>query len=157
MDPELSCQIILKDLNKSAIISYTPVAIARLQNISLESVFADQQKYNQIVAQPNDLNLDGDTLMKIVSVWRTSLSDSNAPSQQFYFDHFGIHPIKIIATFVPGESYSSYNSAQEALRTLLHSVVPPIKRMVAELNGVLVNHALKDIIDQVCHEVHFHC
>ncbi|XVF17781.1 hypothetical protein REPUB_Repub10bG0153200 [Reevesia pubescens] len=192
-----------EDFNHSATLSYTPVAVARLQNISLDSLFIDQQKYNQIVVQslnvdlkwtgapfvsmlrrhqldycdandsmlkiafvllsagsdvkqvkyssvilqPIDLNLDEDTLMKIASFWRTSLSDSNAPSQKFYFDHFEIHPIKIIATFVPGESYSSYNSAQEALRSLLHSVVkvPPIKKMVVELNGVSVTHALVTI------------
>ncbi|XP_022751328.1 uncharacterized protein LOC111300016 isoform X3 [Durio zibethinus] len=192
-----------EDLNWSATLLYTPIVVARLQNISLDSVFTDQKKYNQIVVQslnvdvkwsgapfvsmlrrhqlgysdandsilkivfvllsagsdvkqveyssvilqPIDLNLDEDTLMKIVSFWRTSLSDSNAPSQQFYFDHFEIHPIKIIASFVPGESYSSYNSAQEALRSLLHSIVkvPPIKKMVVELNGVLVTHALVTI------------
>ncbi|XVE87220.1 hypothetical protein DITRI_Ditri18aG0098600 [Diplodiscus trichospermus] len=106
-----------------------------------------QVKYSSVILQPIDLNMDEDTLMKIVSFWRTSLSDSNAPTRQYYFDHFEIHPIKIIATFVPGESYSSYNSAQEALRSLLHSVVkvPPIKKMVVELNGVLVTHALVTI------------
>ncbi|XVF61920.1 hypothetical protein PTKIN_Ptkin08bG0173700 [Pterospermum kingtungense] len=192
-----------EDLNQNATLSYTPVAVAKLQNISLNSVFTDQQKYNMmavqslnidvkwagapfpsmlrrhriddydaddsifkivfvllsagsdvkqvkyssVILQPIDLNLDEDTLMKIVSFWRTSLSDANAPSQQFYFDHFEIHPIKIIATFLPGESYSSYNSTQEALRSLLHSVVkvPPIKKMVVELNGVLVTHALVTI------------
>lgn len=48
------------------------------------------------LTQPIDLNVDEDTLMKIVSFWRRSLSDSNAPSQQFYFDHFEIHPIKVL-------------------------------------------------------------
>ncbi|KAK6258440.1 hypothetical protein SCA6_012914 [Theobroma cacao] len=192
-----------EDLNQSSTPSYTPVIVARLQNICLDSVFTDQQKFNQIVVQslnvdvkwmgapfvsmlrghqldysdendsilkivfvllsvgtdvkqvkyssvilqPIDLNVDEDTLMKIVSFWRRSLSDSNAPSQQFYFDHFEIHPIKIIASFVPGESYSSYNSAQDALRSLLHSVVkvPPIKKMVVELNGVSITHALVTI------------
>ncbi|KAA3474313.1 Vacuolar protein sorting-associated protein 13b [Gossypium australe] len=192
-----------EDLNQSGTLCYTPFAVARLHNISLDSLFTDQQKYNQIavqsltvdvkwmgapvasmlrrhrlddsdandsilkiifvllsagsdvkqvkyssvILQPIDLNIDEDTLMKIVSFWRTSLSDSNSPSQQFYFDNFEIHPIKIIATFVPGESYSSYNSAQEALRTLLHSVVkvPPIKKVAVELNGVSVTHALVTI------------
>ncbi|TYH44733.1 hypothetical protein ES332_D11G215800v1 [Gossypium tomentosum] len=192
-----------EDLNQSGTLCYTPFAVARLHNISLDSLFMDQQKYNQIavqsltvdvkwmgapvasmlrrhrlddsdandsmlkiifvllsagadvkqvkyasvILQPIDLNIDEDTLMKIVSFWRTSLSDSSSPSQQFYFDNFEIHPIKIIATFVPGESYSSYNSAQEALRTLLHSVVkvPPIKKVAVELNGVSVTHALVTI------------
>ncbi|KAK9044527.1 hypothetical protein V6N11_058426 [Hibiscus sabdariffa] len=203
--PQFAIQLLEKakeDLNHSGTLSYTPFAVARLQNISLDSLLTDRQKYNQIgvqsltvdvkwtgapvasmlrrhrkdysdendsilkivvvllsagsdvkqvkyssiILQPVDLNIDEDTLMKIVSFWRTSLSDSNS-SQQFYFDNFEIHPIKIIATFIPGESYSSYNSAQEALRTLLHSVVkvPPIKKLVVELNGVSVTHALVTI------------
>ncbi|XP_047160348.1 putative vacuolar protein sorting-associated protein 13C isoform X2 [Vigna umbellata] len=101
-----------------------------------------QFRYSSIFLQPIDLNLDEETLMKVASFWRTSLSDSE--SQRFYFDHFEIHPIKIIASFIPGESRSSYNSTQEALRSLIHSVikVPPIKNMVVELNGVLITHAL---------------
>ncbi|KAK7359915.1 hypothetical protein VNO77_01883 [Canavalia gladiata] len=101
-----------------------------------------QFKYSSIFLQPIDLNLDEETLMKIASFWRTSLNDSE--SQRFYFDHFEIHPIKIIANFIPGESHSSYSSTQEALRSLIHSVfkVPPIKNMVVELNGVLITHAL---------------
>uniref|UniRef100_A0A2P2MKF5 Uncharacterized protein LOC105639629 n=1 Tax=Rhizophora mucronata TaxID=61149 RepID=A0A2P2MKF5_RHIMU len=103
-----------------------------------------QVKYSSIVLQPIDLYLDEETLMKVATFWRTSLSDSSIPSQQYYFDHFEVHPIKIVANFLPGDSYSSYNSAQETLRTLLHSVikVPPIKNMVVELNGILVTHAL---------------
>uniref|UniRef100_A0A2N9G322 Vacuolar protein sorting-associated protein 13 VPS13 adaptor binding domain-containing protein n=2 Tax=Fagus sylvatica TaxID=28930 RepID=A0A2N9G322_FAGSY len=101
-----------------------------------------QVKYSSINLQPVDLNLDEETLMRIVPFWRTSLSDSNFPSRQFYFDHFEILPIKIFANFLPGESFSSYSSAQETLRSLLHSVVPPIKNKVVELNGVLVTHAL---------------
>ncbi|QHO47810.1 Vacuolar protein sorting-associated proteinb [Arachis hypogaea] len=101
-----------------------------------------QFRYSSIFLQPIDLNLDEETLMKIASFWRTSLSDSE--SQRFYFDHFEIHPIKIIANFIPGELNSSYSSTQEALRSLIHSVVkvPPIKNMVVELNGVLITHAL---------------
>ncbi|KAK7251111.1 hypothetical protein RIF29_34030 [Crotalaria pallida] len=101
-----------------------------------------QFKYSSIFLQPIDLNLDEETLMKIAPFWRTSLSDSE--SQRFYFDHFEIHPIKIIANFIPGEPHSSYSSTQEALRSLIHSVVkvPPIKNMVVELNGVLITHAL---------------
>ncbi|KAI3665752.1 hypothetical protein L6452_44382 [Arctium lappa] len=103
-----------------------------------------QVKYSSIVLQPFDLNLDEETLMKIVPFYRTSLSDPNTPSQQYYFDHFEIHPVKIIASFLPGDSYSSYNSTQETMRSLLHSVikVPEIKNMTVELNGVLVTHAL---------------
>ncbi|KAK9053203.1 hypothetical protein SSX86_029835 [Deinandra increscens subsp. villosa] len=103
-----------------------------------------QVKYSSIVLQPLDLNLDEETLMKIVPFYRKSLSDPNTPSRQYYFDHFEIHPVKIIASFLPGDSYSSYNSSQETLRTLLHSVikVPEIKNKTVELNGVLVTHAL---------------
>ncbi|KAJ0726865.1 putative vacuolar protein sorting-associated protein [Helianthus annuus] len=103
-----------------------------------------QVKYSSIVLQPVDLNLDEETLMKIVPFYRKSLSDPNTPSRQYYFDHFEIHPVKIIANFLPGDSYSSYNSTQETLRTLLHSVikVPEIKSKNVELNGVLVTHAL---------------
>ncbi|KAL2333639.1 hypothetical protein Fmac_014852 [Flemingia macrophylla] len=80
-----------------------------------------QFRYSAICLQPIDLNLDEETLMKIASFWRTSFNDSE--SQRFYFDHFEIHPIKIIANFIPGESCSSYNSTQEALRSLIHCVI----------------------------------
>ncbi|GAY42809.1 hypothetical protein CUMW_069730 [Citrus unshiu] len=189
-----------QDMDESDASSYAPIVVGRLGNINLDSVFRDQQKYNQIsvqslnvehkrlgapfaamlrrhqlgysesndcvlkivcillsnnsnvkqvkyssiILQPVDLNLDEETLMSIASFWRTSLSDSSTQSRQFYFDHFEILPIKIIANFLPGDSYSSYNSAQETVRSLLHSVVkvPSIKNMVVELNGVLVTHAL---------------
>ncbi|RVW57280.1 hypothetical protein CK203_111285 [Vitis vinifera] len=103
-----------------------------------------QVKNSSIILQPVDLNLDEETLMRIVPFWRTSLSDSKSQSRQFYFDRFEIHPIKIIASFLPGDSYSSYSSAQETVRSLLHSVIkiPAIKNMVVELNGVLITHAL---------------
>ncbi|KAL7101240.1 hypothetical protein ACP275_08G043400 [Erythranthe tilingii] len=103
-----------------------------------------QVKYLSIVLQPLDLNLDEETLMKIVPFWRSSLSDSNAPRQQYYFDHFEIHPVKIVASFLPGDSNYSYSSTQETLRSLLHSVIkiPAITRKNVELNGVLVTHAL---------------
>ncbi|GAB2259820.1 hypothetical protein Droror1_Dr00010675 [Drosera rotundifolia] len=99
-------------------------------------------KRSSILLQPVDLSLDEETLMRIVPFWRASLNQSS--SQQYYFDHFEIHPIKVIASFLPEESYSSYSSAQETLRSLLHSVIkiPTIKGAVVELNGVLVTHAL---------------
>ncbi|XP_022977391.1 uncharacterized protein LOC111477741 isoform X1 [Cucurbita maxima] len=180
--------------------AFRPLVAARLRDISLDSVFTEQQKYNQvtiqslrleekrvgatfaamlrrhqldysdsndcdlkivcvlnstsfhvkqvkyfsIVLQPIDLNLDEETLMRIAPFGRTSLSSSKTGSQQYYFDHFEIHPIKIFANFLPEESYSSYSSTQETLRTLLHSVVkiPAMKNVVVELNGVLVTHAL---------------
>ncbi|XP_028768350.1 uncharacterized protein LOC114725959 isoform X2 [Neltuma alba] len=101
-----------------------------------------QFRYSSIFLQPIDLNLDEETLMKLASFWRRSLSDSE--SQRFYFDHFEIHPIKITASFIPGDSLASYSSAQETLRSLIHSVikVPPMKGMVVELNGILISHAL---------------
>ncbi|KAL7193185.1 hypothetical protein ACSBR2_024904 [Camellia fascicularis] len=187
-----------QDVDMSEASVYTPIIVARLQNINLDCMLTDKQKYNEIrvqslsvdekwvgapfaamlrrhqpdysnatdnilhvvvvllssssnvkqikyssiVLQPLDLNLDEETLMKLVPFWRTSLSDSN--SQQYYFDHFEIHPIKIIASFLPGDSYSSYSSTQETLRSLLHSVIkiPAIKSTTVELNGVLVTHAL---------------
>ncbi|KAI3452089.1 hypothetical protein Pfo_008754 [Paulownia fortunei] len=103
-----------------------------------------QVKYFSIVLQPLDLNLDEETLMKIVPFWRRSLSDLSTPRQQYYFDHFEIHPIKIVASFLPGDSHYSYSSTQETLRSLLHSVIkiPAIKTKTVELNGVLVTHAL---------------
>lgn len=108
------------------------------------SSMVNQIKYLSIILQPLDLNLDEEMLMRIVPFWRTSLSDPTAPSQLYYFDHFAIHPIKIVASFLPRESYASYSSTQETLRSLLHSIVkiPTVKKMSVELNGVLVTHAL---------------
>ncbi|KZV24988.1 hypothetical protein F511_01958 [Dorcoceras hygrometricum] len=103
-----------------------------------------QVKHLSIVLLPLTLNLDEETLMKIVPFWRSSLSDPSAPRQQYYFDHFEIHPIKIVASFLPGELYYSYSSTQDTLRSLLHSVIkmPAIQSKTVELNGVLVTHAL---------------
>ncbi|MCD7448865.1 hypothetical protein HAX54_046959 [Datura stramonium] len=97
-----------------------------------------------IVLQPLDFNLDEETLMRIVPFWRTSLSDTNTPSQKYYIDHFEIHPVKVVTSFLPGESYANYSSTQETLRSLLHSVIkiPMVKNMTVELNGILVTHAL---------------
>ncbi|KAK7263059.1 hypothetical protein RJT34_30643 [Clitoria ternatea] len=127
-------QLDYSDLNDS-VLKVVLVLLTSSSNVK-------QFRYSSVFLQPIDLNLDEETLMKIASFWRTSLNDSE--SQQFYFDHFEIHPIKIIANFIPGESHSSYSSTQEALRSLIHSVVkvPPIKNMVVELNGVLITHAL---------------
>lgn len=44
--------------------------------------------------QPLDLNIDEDTLMRIVPFWRSSLNNSTS-SSQYYFDHFEVHPIKV--------------------------------------------------------------
>ncbi|KFK40709.1 hypothetical protein AALP_AA2G031100 [Arabis alpina] len=184
---------------EKTVLSYSPILVARLENFGLQSMFTDQQKFNQlciealnvdhkwagapfaamlrqhqsdssdgngclfkcvfvlvssgsnvtqvkhssIVLQPINLNLDEESLLRVVAFWRSSLS-TNTQSSQYYFENFEIHPVKIITNFVPGSSYSSYNSAQETLRSLLHSVVkvPEIKNMVVELNGVLVTHAL---------------
>nr|XP_010908092.2 uncharacterized protein LOC105034577 isoform X2 [Elaeis guineensis] len=103
-----------------------------------------QVKYSSIILQPIDLKVDEETLMRLVPFWRTSLSDSRTQSRQYYFKHFEIHPIKIIASFLPGSPYASYSSAQETLRSLLHSVikVPAVNNRVVELNGVLLTHAL---------------
>ncbi|KAK4778296.1 hypothetical protein SAY87_018483 [Trapa incisa] len=98
--------------------------------IILESTSSSvrQVKYLSIIIQPVDLNLDEESLMKLVPFWRSSLSESNTPSQQYYFDHFEIHPIKIFANFLPGGSYLNYSSAQETLRSFIHSVVK-VKRL----------------------------
>ncbi|XP_072956243.1 uncharacterized protein [Typha angustifolia] len=100
-------------------------------------------KYSSIVLQPIDFKVDEETLMKLVPFWRTSFSVSTQ-SQQLYFRHFEIHPIKIIASFRPGTPHSTYSSSQEALRSLLHSVVkvPEINNSVVQLNGVLLTHVL---------------
>ncbi|KAG1347955.1 hypothetical protein COCNU_06G017840 [Cocos nucifera] len=73
-----------------------------------------QVKYSSIILQPIDLKVDEETLMRLVPFWRTSLSDSRTQSQQYYFKHFEIHPIK----------------------------VPAVNNRVVELNGVLLTHAL---------------
>lgn len=44
--------------------------------------------------QPVNLNLDEETLMRVVPFWRSSLS-TNTQSSQYYFDNFEIHPIKV--------------------------------------------------------------
>ncbi|KAH7673564.1 Vacuolar protein sorting-associated protein 13 [Dioscorea alata] len=103
-----------------------------------------QVKYSSIVLQPIDLNVDEETLMRLVPFWRTSVSDPTTRSQQFYFKHFEIHPIMIKASFLPGNPDLSYSSTQETLRSFLHSVVkvPTVKNTVVQLNGVLLTHAL---------------
>ncbi|XP_031479491.1 uncharacterized protein LOC116250167 isoform X3 [Nymphaea colorata] len=115
------------------------IIISRSGNTSVTEV-----KYCSIVVQPLDLNFDEETVMKIVPFWRTSLSDPNSTRQQIYFKHFEIHPIKIIASFLPGNLNMSYSTSQEALWSFLHNVikVPTVKAAVVELNGVLLTHAL---------------
>ncbi|KAI0501557.1 hypothetical protein KFK09_016502 [Dendrobium nobile] len=103
-----------------------------------------QVKYSSVIIQPIDLKIDEETLMKLVPFWRSSNSNSREKSRQFYFKHFEIHPIKITASFLPGNQYPGYSSAEETLRSFLHSIlkVPSIKNVVFELNGVLLTHAL---------------
>ncbi|ERN17671.1 hypothetical protein AMTR_s00059p00194330 [Amborella trichopoda] len=103
-----------------------------------------QVKYSSFILQPIDLNLDEETLMKLVPFWRTSHSQSKAGSQQIYLKHFEIHPVKIIASLLPGSPHAGYTSAQETLRSLLHTVtkIPTVKGIVVELNGILLSHAL---------------
>ncbi|KAJ1266147.1 hypothetical protein BS78_08G128600 [Paspalum vaginatum] len=103
-----------------------------------------QIQYCSIILQPIDLKIDEETLMKLVPFWRASLAPSGTPSTQFYFRRFEVHPIKIIASFRPGTQRTTYSSAEEALRALLHSVikVPEISNSAVELNGVLLNNAL---------------
>ncbi|CAA6663054.1 unnamed protein product [Spirodela intermedia] len=120
------------------------VIVIRLVKFTLYSLSTDEDTYFCAKVEPFDLNLDEETLMKLAAFWRTSLSDSKMQSQLYYFKQFEIHPFKIRTCFLPGNPYSSYSSAQETLRSLLHTVikVPELKNTVIELNGVLLNHAL---------------
>lgn len=100
-------------------------------------------KYSSILLQAIDLNLDEETLMKLVPFYRYSLAESTA-SRQMYFERFEIHPIKIVASFLPGQPHADYTSAQETFRALLHSFIkiPSVRGTTVELNGVLLSHAL---------------
>lgn len=104
----------------------------------------NQVKYASVALQTIDLHLDEDTLMKLVPFYRTSRADSVTPRREVYFEHFEIHPIKIVASFLPGHPHTNYTSAQETLRAFLHSIIkiPTVKGTVVELNGVLLSHAL---------------
>ncbi|KAL3690687.1 hypothetical protein R1sor_004338 [Riccia sorocarpa] len=103
-----------------------------------------QLKYASILLQAVDLNLDEDTLMKLAPFYRSSLSESTAPSRRFYFERFEIHPIKIVGSFIPGNPRADYSSGQETLRALIHSVIkiPAVRGTTVELNGVLLTHAM---------------
>ncbi|CAM6111804.1 unnamed protein product [Calypogeia fissa] len=103
-----------------------------------------QLKYASVLLQAVDVNLDEETLMKLVPFYRISLSESTAPSRQIYFERFEIHPIKIVGSFLPGSPRADYSSGQETLRALLHSVikVPTVRGATVELNGVLLSNAL---------------
>eukprot|EP00246_Nothoceros_aenigmaticus_P000591 TRINITY_DN10853_c0_g1_i2.p1 TRINITY_DN10853_c0_g1~~TRINITY_DN10853_c0_g1_i2.p1 ORF type:complete len:881 (+),score=147.12 TRINITY_DN10853_c0_g1_i2:341-2644(+) len=101
-------------------------------------------RYASLLLQAMDVNLDEDTLMKLAPFYRSSLADASTPSRQIYFDRLEIHPIKIVASFLPGNTRTDYTSAQETLRGLLHSVIriPSVRGKTVELNGVLLSHAL---------------
>uniref|UniRef100_J3NEM9 Vacuolar protein sorting-associated protein 13 VPS13 adaptor binding domain-containing protein n=1 Tax=Oryza brachyantha TaxID=4533 RepID=J3NEM9_ORYBR len=134
--------ILRRNKLQDATLSENMLRIIITLNSSNSSV--KQVQYCSIILQPIDLKIDEETLMKIVPFWRTSLAPPGTPSTQFYFRHFEVHPIKIITSFRPGSPHTTYSSAQEALRALLHSVikVPEISSSAVELNGVLLNHAL---------------
>jgi hypothetical protein len=100
-----------------------------------------QIQYCSIILQPVDLKIDEETLMKLVPFWRASLAPSGTPSTQFYFRHFEVHPIKIIASFRPGSRCTTYSSAQDALRALLHSVIKVVLSIfLLLLSGHLVDY-----------------
>ncbi|KAJ7546345.1 hypothetical protein O6H91_08G036400 [Diphasiastrum complanatum] len=103
-----------------------------------------QVKYASMLLQAIDLNLDEETLMKLAPFYRRSLADTSIPSRQIYFERFEIHPIKIFASFLPGQLQTDYTSTQETLRALLHSVikVPSVRGAQIQLNGVLLSNAL---------------
>ncbi|MCO5611969.1 hypothetical protein L7F22_066229 [Adiantum nelumboides] len=79
-------------------------------------------KYASVLLQTIDVNLDEETLMKLVPFYRYSLSESTS-SRQLYFERLEIHPIKIVASFIPGQPLADYTSMQETFRTLLHSFI----------------------------------
>lgn len=62
------------------------------------------------MSQPIDLKVDEETLMKLVPFWRASLASPGAPSTQFYFRHFEVHPIKVTCSSVlPFFSHDMYS------------------------------------------------
>uniref|UniRef100_A0A453JT37 Uncharacterized protein n=1 Tax=Aegilops tauschii subsp. strangulata TaxID=200361 RepID=A0A453JT37_AEGTS len=101
-----------------------------------------QVHYCSIILQPIDLKVDEETLMKLVPFWRTSLAPAGTPSTQFYFRQFEVHPIKIIASFRPGRSQTSYSSSQEALRALLHSVIKVLLKQLSSYYSLVLNSYL---------------
>jgi len=103
-----------------------------------------QIHYASLLLQTVDLNVDEDTLMRLAPFYRSSLAETTTPSRLIYYDRFEIHPIKIVASFIPGNPRADYTSAQETLRALLHSVIkiPAIRGTTVELNGVLLSNAL---------------
>jgi hypothetical protein len=82
-----------------------------------------QIHYASLLLQTVDLNVDEDTLMRLAPFYRSSLAETTTPSRLIYYDRFEIHPIKIVASFIPGNPRADYTSAQETLRALLHSVI----------------------------------
>ncbi|GBG91017.1 hypothetical protein CBR_g51675 [Chara braunii] len=99
-----------------------------------------------VCMQAVELNLDEETLMRLVPFARSSLSKASSDwNKPIFFERFEVNPIMIIASFDPRPSRAEgYSSRQQALRTLLHSVIkiPAVKGTTVKLNGVLLQHAL---------------
>ncbi|KAG0467160.1 hypothetical protein HPP92_018740 [Vanilla planifolia] len=93
-------------------LNYVTIVVASLGNVTLDSIITQSHKYNHlrvqstkskvkqvkyssIILQPIDLKIDEETLMKLAPFWRSSSTSSSKQSQQFYFRHFEIHPIKV--------------------------------------------------------------
>eukprot|EP00850_Spirogloea_muscicola_P022055 SM000275S10311 [mRNA] locus=s275:70340:90365:+ [translate_table: standard] len=102
-------------------------------------------RYAFLLIQTLELNIDGDTLMRLVPFSRSRLQPYiSTASQPLYFEQLEVQPIKIVASFEPGSPRADLTSAQETVRALLQSIikVPAVKGRVIELNGISLQHAL---------------
>ncbi|KAL5987193.1 hypothetical protein ACLOJK_041190 [Asimina triloba] len=98
-----------QDVGASLTPTYSTIVVARLGNISLDSVFTEEHKFNQIRVQT--LNVD--------EKWEGAPFASLIRRRQIdHNDMIG----NVIASFLPGTPYSSYSSAQEALRYAMRAI-----------------------------------
>eukprot|EP00899_Mesostigma_viride_P022700 jgi/Mesvir1/3614/Mv13028-RA.1 len=109
-----------------------------------------------LLLQALTVNLDEDTLLKLMAFGRSSLAtaDRTGPSTPLYLESFEINPIKITGSFTPSRpdpnsgktmmSFPSLSSSQEELRALIHSVIklPSIRNAVLMLDGFQAQHLL---------------
>eukprot|EP00850_Spirogloea_muscicola_P023679 SM000377S13800 [mRNA] locus=s377:3586:23836:+ [translate_table: standard] len=102
-------------------------------------------RYAFLLIQTLELNIDGDTVMRLVPFSRSRLQPYiSTPSQPLYFEQLEVQPTKIVASFEPGSPRADLTSAQETVRALLQSIikVPAVKGRVIKLNGISLQHAL---------------
>ncbi|TVT99078.1 hypothetical protein EJB05_55577, partial [Eragrostis curvula] len=133
------------------------ILTGRLQHVSAELIITDRCKHVSVAL--HSVNVDekwegasfgsilrrnklqdatfDESIMRIIFI----LNSTNSSVKQIEYCSI---ILQIIASFRPGSRQTTYSSAQEALRALLHSVikVPEISNSAVELNGVLLNHAL---------------